>query len=78
MSLEGDCQCCTKHIPKPVNTIRVSFKNIEDIWLCSTTLDNLVYYYKVECKNGTVTPPGSVRKHFSEFVQVLAKKHPVL
>jgi hypothetical protein len=58
-----ECKCCTKHVPLPIG-----LEDFNGIKLCPTT-----YYNVIEYSNAWDTyggrPPGSVRKHFSEYVQ---------
>lgn len=67
------CNCSNKHVPKPHKLIKVELGEAEvEYYLCPTTYYNLVKYLDL-WSNGNGEPPGSVRKHFSEFVQRLAK-----
>jgi hypothetical protein len=58
-----DCKCCTKHVPLPT-----TLKIYEDTTLCPTTYYNVIEYKRIWDKCGT-RPAGSIRKHFSEYVQ---------
>jgi hypothetical protein len=58
-----ECKCCTKHVPLPIK-----LKEYNGIVLCPTTYYNVVEYKRIWDKYGA-RPPGSVRKHFSEYVQ---------
>lgn len=63
------CNCVTKHIPKYSEIYKIDF-NGQEIFLCPTGFANLcsleVQYIEFEGD-----PPGSVRKHFSEFIRNL-------
>lgn len=68
------CNCSNKHVPKPHKLIKVELGEAEtEYYLCPTTFYNLRALLDLwrECHG---EPPGSVRKHFSEFVQRLAKE----
>lgn len=62
-----NCECTTKHIPKPVNYVE-----IDGIQLCPTTACNLSALM-LEWERHEGEPPGSVTKHYSRFVRALAK-----
>jgi hypothetical protein len=63
------CSCSSKHVPKPHKLFKVEIDGVE-YFLCPTSFYNLTTLLeKWECGE----PPGSVRKHYSEFVQGLAK-----
>jgi len=61
------CLCCGKHVPLP--TILKEFNGIK---LCPTTYHNVLEYIKLWESVGS-RPPGSIRKHFSEYVQEIAE-----
>lgn len=63
-----ECKCCGKHVPLPVR-----LKEYEGIKVCSTTFDNIIEYKRIWNELGK-RPPGSIRKHFSEYVQSLVEK----
>jgi hypothetical protein len=42
------------------------------VWLCPTSYVNLKHFLVEWEKNGGI-PPGSTRKHYSDYVQGLAK-----
>jgi len=66
------CRCCTKHVPNNLKTMLVTI-NSEVVYLCPTSFYNLeslralYVHYLTE-------PPGSVRKHYSDYIQMLAKQ----
>lgn len=65
------CNCSNKHVPKPHKFIKVEIAEVE-YFLCPTTYYNLTHLLDL-WRTGHGEPPGSVRKHFSEYVQRLAK-----
>lgn len=68
--IEGNrCICCTKHIPLP--HLLHEMDNGE--YLCPTTYCNVLSLLSEYRRSGG-RPPGSVRKHYSEYVQQLAHK----
>ena len=58
-----ECKCCSKHVPLPTR-----LKDYEGTLVCPTTFDNIHEYRRVWLDIGK-QPPGSIRKHFSEYVQ---------
>ena len=58
-----ECKCTGKHVPLP--TVMREYSNI---MVCPTTFANLTEYERIWRSLGN-RPPGSIRKHFSEFVQ---------
>ncbi len=58
-----ECKCCTKHVPLPTR-----LKEYDGKIVCPTTFDNIHEYRRVWLDIGK-QPPGSIRKHFSEYVQ---------
>lgn len=58
-----ECKCCGKHVPLPVK-----LKEYNGIKVCPTTFENILEYKKIWQESGQ-RPPGSIRKHFSEYVQ---------
>jgi hypothetical protein len=65
------CNCSNKHVPKPHKLFKVEIGD-SMYHLCPTSYYNLTSLLeKWESCNGE--PPGSVRKHYSDFVQGLAK-----
>ena len=67
--LAKQCKCCSKHVPLPV-----VFKEYNGIILCPTTFSNVMEYKRVWKSIGS-RPMGSVRKHFSEYVQQIGRAH---
>ena len=63
-----ECKCCGKHVPLPVR-----LKEYEGIKVCSTTFDNIIEYKRIWNELGK-RPPGSVRKHFSDYVQQIVEQ----
>ena len=66
--LAKQCKCCSKHVPLPV-----VFKEYNGIILCPTTFSNVMEYKRVWKSVGS-RPMGSVRKHFSEYVQQIVEE----
>ena len=66
--LAKQCKCCSKHVPLPV-----VFKEYNGIILCPTTFSNVMEYKRVWKSIGS-RPMGSVRKHFSEYVQQIVEE----
>lgn len=65
------CECVGKHIPKPNKLYRIDYSG-GFIFVCPTAYGNLVSLEEEYVKyNGL--PPGSVRKHYSEFTHALYK-----
>jgi len=62
------CKCCGKHVPLP--TI---LKEYNEVLLCPTTFSNVIEY-KIIWKNLGKRPAGSIRKHFSDYVQQLVEE----
>lgn len=63
---DGVCECVGKHIPLPHKLFRVTEKNAT-VELCPTALMNLLSLMEEhEAHDGT--PPGRIRKHYSEFI----------
>ena len=63
-----ECKCCGKHVPLPVR-----LKEYDGIKVCPTTFDNIIEYKRIWNESGK-RPPGSVRKHFSEYVQQIVEQ----
>jgi hypothetical protein len=63
-----DCKCCGKHVPLPT-----VLKEYEEIVVCPTTFSNIMEYKRIWLALGH-RPEGSVRKHFSEYVQQIVEK----
>jgi hypothetical protein len=62
-----ECKCCGKHVPLPVR-----LKEYHGIKVCPTTFDNIIEYRRIWNESGS-RPPGSIRKHFSEYVQSIVE-----
>ena len=62
------CKCCSKHVPLPT-----TFKEYNGITLCPTTFSNIMEYKRIWNSFGS-RPSGSVRKHFSEYVQQIVEE----
>jgi hypothetical protein len=62
-----ECKCCGKHVPLPT-----VLKEYNGIKVCPTTFDNIVEYKRLWELSGA-RPQGSVRKHFSEYVQKIVE-----
>ena len=63
-----DCKCCSKHVPLP--TI---LKEYNGHTVCPTTFANIVEYNRIWMDLGH-RPSGSIRKHFSEYVQYIVEE----
>lgn len=63
------CKCCGKHVPLPT-----TFKEYNGTILCPTTFYNVLEYKRVWKMTGS-KPSGSVRKHFSEYVQEIVEQN---
>jgi len=63
-----ECKCCSKHVPLP--TVLREYSG--DV-VCPTTFANILEYTRIWNVIGS-RPPGSIRKHFSEFVQQIVEK----
>jgi hypothetical protein len=66
--LAKQCKCCTKHVPLP--TVMKSYDGIQ---VCPTTLQNIIEYKRIWESFGS-RPMGSIRKHFSEYVQQIVEE----
>lgn len=66
--LAKECKCCGKHVPLP--TI---LKEVYGIRVCPTTFENIQQYTRIWKEIGE-RPKGSIRKHFSEYVQQIVEK----
>lgn len=65
------CNCSNKHVPKPHKLIKVDWVGT-DVYLCPTSYWNLRSLREQWYLCGG-EPPGVVRKHYSEYIQSLAK-----
>ena len=63
-----ECKCCGKHVPLPT-----TLKEYQGIILCPTSFANVVEYKRIWKSIGK-RPTGSIRKHFSEYVQDIVEK----
>lgn len=77
---EKKCRCVGKHVPLPTllhshhivpKYLGGSNDGFNLVWLCPTTHTN-VHALIREYANHGGTPPGKIRKHYSEYVQQLA------
>ena len=62
-----ECKCCTKHVPLPT-----TLKVYDNIIMCPTTYYNVIEYKRIWESFGS-RPAGSIRKHFSEYVQQIVE-----
>jgi hypothetical protein len=62
------CKCCTKHVPLPT-----VMKEYNQEMVCPTTYYNIIEYKRIWESYGK-RPIGSIRKHFSEYVQQAVEK----
>ena len=62
-----ECKCCSKHVPLPT-----VLKEYNGIVLCPTTFSNVIEYKRIWNSYGS-RPMGSIRKHFSEYVQQIVE-----
>jgi hypothetical protein len=62
-----ECKCCGKHVPLPT-----TLKEYNGITVCPTTFSNIVEYARIWNAAGS-RPSGSIRKHFSEYVQQIVE-----
>ena len=63
-----ECKCCGKHVPLPI-----VMKEYDGVVLCPTTFANVIEYKRIWKASGS-RPSGSVRKHFSDYVQQIVEK----
>jgi hypothetical protein len=63
-----DCKCCSKHVPLPT-----VLREYNGIIVCPTTFANILEYKRIWDSYGS-RPMGSIRKHFSEYVQSIVEK----
>ena len=62
-----ECKCCGKHVPLPIR-----LKEYDGIKVCPTTFDNILEYKRIWKELGK-KPSGSLRKHFSDYVQKIVE-----
>lgn len=62
------CKCVGKHVPLPM-----AYYDLTGVLVCPTTYQNIQSFLN-ECTNHRGRPPGYVRKHYSEYVQRMAKR----
>jgi len=62
-----ECKCCGKHVPLPT-----VLKEYQGITLCPTTFSNVMEYKRIWALCGS-RPGGSIRKHFSDYVQQIVE-----
>lgn len=62
-----ECKCCGKHVPLPT-----VLKEYNGNSLCPTTFANVLEYKRIWKVVGS-RPRGSIRKHFSEYVQQMVE-----
>lgn len=65
------CECVGKHIPKPNKLYRIDYSG-GYVFVCPTAYGNLIALEEEYLKYDGL-PPGSVRKHYSEFTHALYK-----
>lgn len=63
-----ECKCCGKHVPLPT-VLKEYFNNT----VCPTTFANIVEYKRIWTALGK-RPQGSIRKHFSDYVQQMVEQ----
>jgi len=63
------CKCCTKHVPLPS-----TLKEYDGYTLCPTSYYNVLEYKRIWESYGS-RPMGSIRKHFSEYVQQIVESN---
>jgi len=63
-----ECKCCGKHVPLPT-----VLKEYNGIMVCPTTFANITEYTRI-WNSLDRRPAGSVRKHFSEYVQQIVER----
>lgn len=62
-----ECKCCSKHVPLPT-----VLREYNGTVVCPTTFANVLEYKRIWESYGS-RPMGSIRKHFSEYVQELVE-----
>jgi hypothetical protein len=66
---EENCSCVGKHIPLPHKLFKVEHED-GVLYVCPNALMNLLSLAEQHQAHGG-NPPGSVRKHYSDFVHEL-------
>jgi len=61
------CKCCSKHVPLPT-----VLREYSGTVVCPTTFANILEYKRLWDSYGQ-RPMGSIRKHFSEYVQCIVE-----
>lgn len=69
---EYTCKCVGKHIPLPLELNPLIVEE-ETIYLCPTSFQNLQHLLGEYTSHGG-RPPGSVRKHYSDYIQAIAAR----
>jgi len=63
-----ECKCCGKHVPLPT-----VLKEYSGTVVCPTTYSNIIEYKRIWKEFGK-RPAGSIRKHFSDYVQQVVEE----
>ena len=63
-----ECKCCSKHVPLPT-----VLREYRGAIVCPTTFSNIVEYKRIWESFGS-RPMGSIRKHFSDYVQQIVEQ----
>jgi len=63
-----ECKCCSKHVPLPT-----VLREYRGTIVCPTTFSNIVEYKRIWESFGS-RPMGSIRKHFSDYVQQIVEQ----
>lgn len=64
------CRCVGKHVPLPSTLYYIGHLTSGENYLCPTAYENLMAW-EAEKRKHSGRPPGSVRKHYSDFIQNL-------
>lgn len=67
----NSCSCVGKHVPLPHKLVKVEV-GTEVVYLCPTTYHNMLCL-EDEYRRWKGVPPGNIRKHFSDYAQVLVQ-----
>jgi len=62
-----ECKCCGKHVPLPT-----VLREYNGTIVCPTTFANILEYKRL-WDSYESRPMGSIRKHFSEYVQQIVE-----